>query len=143
MLPIEISTDPKRLDVEVIHAFLNRSYWAEGIPRNLVERSIRGSLNFGAYAGSAQVGYARVVTDGATFYLADVFVLEDYRRMGISKILMRTILDHPDLQGLWRWSLVTRDAHELYEQFGFRRPVHPERYMEIARPGLYRSIEQG
>jgi GNAT superfamily N-acetyltransferase len=135
---VEISTDRARLDIDVIWNFIRGSYWAEAIPREIMERAIDGSLCFGAFEDAAQVGFARVVTDKATFaYLADVFVLESHRGRGISKQLMQAVMDHPDLQRLRRWSLVTKDAHGLYEQFGFVRPARPERYMEITRPGIY------
>lgn len=135
-----ISTDPDRLDLEVIHTFLaQRSYWAEGIPRDVVERSIRGSLPFGVYDGERQVGFARVITDRATYaYLADVFVLEAHRGRGLSKWLMDCVVSHPDLQGLRRWHLATRDAHGLYARFGFRPLADPSSLMEIRRPDAYR-----
>ncbi len=134
-----ISTDPGRLDLDVVHGFLAGSYWAAGIPRSTVERSIRGALCFGLYHGERQVGFARVITDRATFaYLADVFVVEEERGRGLGEWLMETILAHPDLQGLRRFALVTRDAHGLYRKFGFQELAHPDRHMEIARPGLYR-----
>ena len=136
----EISTDPLRLDIDMIHMFLTGSYWAEGIPREIVERSIRHSLCIGAYTGSQQIGFARVISDFATYaYVADVFVLEPFRGKGIGKLLMRCIMSHPNLQGLRRWSLLTRDAHGLYRQSGFGEPRHPERYMEISNPGIYRT----
>lgn len=134
-----ISTDPGRLDIDAIHAYLSRSYWAANIPKDVVERSVRGSLCFGLYTGEAQIGFARVITDRATFaYLADVYVLEDYRGRGLSKWLMRVIMSHPDLQGLRRFVLVTRDAHGLYQQFGFRAVAKPELYMEIVDADVYR-----
>ena len=136
-----ISTDPGRLDVEAIHSYLSRSYWAEGIPRDLVARSLAGSLCFGLYDGEQegrQVGFARVITDRATFaYLCDVYVLEGHRGEGLGKQLMEAVMAHPDLQGLRRWCLVTRDAHGLYQPFGFVPLPSPERYMEIARPAIY------
>jgi GNAT superfamily N-acetyltransferase len=142
MAAIEISTNPARLDLDVIHGFLAGAYWSRGIPRAVVERSLRHSLCFGAYAGAApggaHVGFARVVTDYATFALvSDVFVVESQRRRGIAKLLMRAILAHPELQGLRRWMLATHDAHGLYRQFGFTPVAHPEIHMEIHRPGLY------
>jgi len=134
----EISTDPARLNVGVVHAFLTNSYWARGIPLETVERSILNSLCFGLYHGGRQIGFARVITDQATFgYLADVFVLEAYRGRGLSRWLMECIVGHPDLQGLRRWILLTRDAHGLYRQFGFTPLAAPERYMEIHRPDIY------
>jgi len=134
----EISTDPARLDVRAVHEFLTNSYWARGIPVETVERSILNSLCFGLYHAGRQIGFARVVTDQATFgYLADVFVLEAYRSRGLSKWLMECIVGHPDLQGLRRWMLATRDAHALYQQYGFTRIHAPERWMEIHRPDIY------
>ncbi len=135
----EISTDPARLDVAVVHAELARTYWAEGIPRELVERSIANSMCFGLYGpGQEQLGFARVVTDRATFaYLCDVWVLEERRAAGLGTWLVETVLSHPELQSLRRFVLVTRDAHALYARLGFRPLAAPEGYMEIARPGLY------
>lgn len=130
--PFSITTDPARIDLEAVHAYLSRSYWAEGIPRDLVARSIAGSIPFGIFKGTAQVGFARVITDSATFaYLADVYVLEEYRGQGLSKWLMEVILAHPGLQGLRRFLLATRDAHGLYAQFGFTPLARPEAFMEI------------
>jgi ribosomal protein S18 acetylase RimI-like enzyme len=144
MTPIElpagyvISSDPALLNLEVIHGFIAQSYWAKAIPKPLVERMIQNSLCWGVYHRAAQVGFARVITDKATFaYLADVFILPEHRGRGLSKVLVETILAHPDLQGLRRWMLVTADAQGLYEPFGFRAVPHPERHMEIHRPGLY------
>lgn len=134
-----ISTDPARLDLDLIHGYLTQSYWAAGIPREIVERSLRQSLNFGVYEGDAQVGFARVVTDLATFaYLADVFILEAHRGRGLSKWLLETILAHPDLQDVRRWHLVTRDAQGLYAQFAFVEPP-AGRHMERVRPNPYGS----
>jgi len=139
-----ISTDKARLDREVIHRFLGGSYWAPEIPREIVDRSIEGSMCFGIYDGACQVGFARVITDGATFaYLADVFVLESHRRQGLAAWLMETIKGHPDLQGLRRWLLMTRDAHDLYARFGFRAMDEPRRCMEIVDRGIYRRREDG
>jgi GNAT superfamily N-acetyltransferase len=133
-----VSDDPALLDAGVIHAFLRESYWAAGIPREVVERSLRGSLCFGIYEGRKQVGFARCVTDRATFaYLADVFVLPSHRGRGLSKWLMACIAAHPDLQGLRRWNLVTRDAHGLYAQHGFTPVKYPERCMEKLDPDVY------
>ena len=130
---LTISTDPARLDLDVVHGFLaGSSYWATGISREVVERAVRHSLCFGAYAGDGQVGFARVVTDHATYaYVSDVFVLPSHRGRGVGKRLMAAIVAHPELQGLRRWHLATRDAHGLYRQFGFGPPRHPERQMEI------------
>jgi GNAT superfamily N-acetyltransferase len=138
-----ISTDPSRLDVRAIHAYLDRSYWAAGIPMDVLERAIRGSLCFGLYDGDRQIGFARTVTDRATFaYLADVYVLESYRGQGLAKWMMRVIMAHPDLQGLRRFALATKDAHGLYAQFGFAPLARPDRQMEIARPDVYRADRQ-
>jgi GNAT superfamily N-acetyltransferase len=135
---IEIDTDKTRLDVDVIHGFLRQSYWAEGIPRDVVERSIEHSLCFGVYVDGAQVGFARIISDYATFaYLADVFVLEAFRGQGLSKRLIAAVVGHPRLQGLRRWSLATRDAHALYAQFGFAPIANPARYMERIDPAVY------
>src|SRR5262252_8720768 len=115
-----ISTDRSRIDVAAVHAFLSRSYWAPGIPEDTVRRGIAGAICFGIYHGGAQVGFARVITDQATYaYLADVYVLEEHRGRGLAKWLMEVIMAHPDLQGLRRFALSTRDAHALYRQFGF------------------------
>jgi GNAT superfamily N-acetyltransferase len=136
-----ISTDPARLDLDAIHAYLtSHSYWAEGISRELVVKALAHSLCFGVYHGRAQVGFGRVITDTATFaYLSDVYVLEAHRGRGLGKWLMATIVAHPDLQGLRRFSLATRDAQGLYAQFGFTPLRHPERHMEIYRLGAYLS----
>jgi GNAT superfamily N-acetyltransferase len=141
--PYEISTDPTRLDVALIHRWLSQSsYWAKGIPRDIVERAVANSLNFGVFhAEEGQVGYARVVSDRATFaYLADVFVLEPHRGKGLSKRLMAAVLAHPDLQNLRRWTLATRDAHGLYEQFGFTVPKVANRVMERVDPDIYARL---
>src|SRR5437899_2049322 len=126
-----ISTDKNRLDLATIYGFLTTSYWAAGIPLETVKRFIEHSLNFGLYKGDLQVGFARVITDYATFaYLGDVFILEPFRGQGLSKWLMEVITTHSDLQGLRRWILLTRDAHGLYRKFGYAGPATPERYME-------------
>jgi len=137
-----ISTDRGRLDLDVIHDFLTNCYWAKGISREVVVRSIEHSLCFGVYDGSGvQVGFARVISDLATFaYIADVFVLESHRGQGLGKLLMECIMQHPQLQGLRRWTLSTLDAHGLYSQFGFAPPKWPERYMEILRLNLYETV---
>jgi len=163
-----ISTDPARLDRDMIYEFLTTCYWAKGIPREVVERSIEHSLCFGVYdeggqvshfsqerreaghprLGGApedgnseeicQVGFARVISDFATIaYLGDVFVLESHRGRGLSKWMMECIMRHPMLQGLRRWILLTRDAHDLYAKFGFRPLGKPQRYMELHRPDVY------
>ena len=138
--PVEISSDSSRMDVDLIHDFLRSSYWAKGIPRSVVERSLQHSLCFGAFSGGRQVGFARVISDRATFaYLADVFVVPEQRGRGISKALMRTILAHPELQGLRTLLLATHDAHGLYAQFGFKSVEHPERLMALRNPDVYRK----
>ncbi|MCL6452178.1 MAG: GNAT family N-acetyltransferase [Alicyclobacillus sp.] len=131
-----ISTDPERLDINVVYEYLhNEAYWSKGISRNLVERSIRNSLCFGVYHGMEMAGLARVISDYATFaYLGDVFVLPKHRGQGLSKRLMEAISSHPDLQGLRRFHLVTSDAHGLYSQFGFRVVAEPGRHMERVTP---------
>jgi|SRR5690349_14037881 len=138
-----ISDDPARLDVDAIHAFLSRSYWAEGIPRELVARSIESSLCLGIHApDGAQVGLVRVISDLATFaYLCDVYVLEEHRGKGLAKAAMRAFDSHPRLQNLRRVQLVTRDAHELYAQFGFQPLSTPERHMERRIVDAYRRVE--
>jgi GNAT superfamily N-acetyltransferase len=133
-----ISTARDRLDLETVHGFLTNCYWAKGISRETVVRSIEHSLCFGIYERSAQVGFARVVSDFATVaYLGDVFVLESHRGRGLSKWLMECIVQHPALQNLRRWILLTRDAHGLYSQFGFTPVKAPELYMELHRPDVY------
>jgi GNAT superfamily N-acetyltransferase len=130
-----ISTDKERLNVEFVHEFLKDSYWASGIPEEIVRRSIENSLVFGLYTEDEQVGFARVVTDYATFaYLADVFVLEAHRGRGLAKWMIEIITSHPRLQGLRRWMLATRDAHELYRRYGFAELERPEIFMEIIAP---------
>jgi GNAT superfamily N-acetyltransferase len=138
-----VSTDPALLDLPLIHEFLsNRSYWAAGIPLEVVRRSTENSLCFGLYQEGRQIGFARVVTDRATFaYLGDVFVLEPARGQGLSKWLLECIVRHPDLQGLRRIVLGTRDAHGLYERFGFTPLASPERFMEICRPDVYATLQ--
>jgi GNAT superfamily N-acetyltransferase len=134
-----ISTDPAQFDLDAIHAYLVCAYWCEGIPRETMERAIANSLCFALLRGKAQIGFARVVTDSATYaYLCDVYVLEEYRDKGLGKWLMECVTGHPGLQGLRRFSLATRDAHGLYSQFGFRELSKPESMMEILRPDIYR-----
>lgn len=134
-----ISTDRARLQTDAIHKFLSEeSYWAQNRTREETERAIKNSLPFGVYKGENQIGFARVVTDYATFaYLGDVYILEEFRGQGLSLWLMETIVNHPDLQGFRRWILATRDAHTLYEKFGFHSLVHPERWMEKPAPNAY------
>lgn len=136
-----LSTDPERLDLDVIHSFLTECYWAQGIPRETVARSIENSLCFGVYANGRQVAFARVISDFATYaYIGDVFVLDAYRGRGLSKWMMRAITRHPQLQGLRRWTLLTRDAHKLYSQFGFVPLKSPGRYMEMHNPEVYSKV---
>jgi len=133
-----ISTDKQRIDLGIVHRFLTESYWAKGIPREVVARSIENSLCFGVYGHGKQVGFARVITDYATYaYIGDVFVLESYQGDGLGKWLMECILRHPWLQGLRRWSLATMDAHGLYAKFGFTPLKTPERFMELHDPKVY------
>ncbi len=134
-----ISTDPGKLDLNVVHGYLTNCYWAKGISRALVARSMKNSLCFGVYDGAGeQVGFARVISDYATFaYVADVFIVESQRGRGLGRGLMESIVQHSALQGLRRWTLSTVDAHGLYARVGFRPLKWPERYMEILRPNLY------
>ena len=137
-----ISDAPERLDTAAIHAYLTRSYWAEGISRETVARALQASLSIGVYtADGAQVGLVRMISDFATFaYVCDVYILEEHRRHGLAKAAMKATLAHPKLQGLRRINLVTRDAHGLYSRFGFVPVVRPERYMEKLDPDLYRRL---
>ena len=135
-----VSTDRSRIDVAAVHHFLANSYWSPGIPEETLRRAIAGAICFGVYRGREQVGFARVITDRATYaYLSDVFIVDAHRGRGLSKLLMAVIMNHPALQGLRRFSLSTRDAHALYTQFGFKVVANPERQMEILRPNIYRS----
>jgi GNAT superfamily N-acetyltransferase len=140
-----ISDDPTRLDLQAIQAYLSRAYWSAGIPFEIVERAVRGSLCIGAYdSAGAQVGLTRLISDYATFcYVSDVYVLESHRGRGLSKAMLAIAMDHPSLQGLRRWSLVTDDAHELYRQFGFVPLAQPERHMERLDPEIYRRPVSG
>ncbi len=139
-----VTTDPARLDVDFIHGYLTRSYWSEGISRDIVERGIANSLCFGVYESDKQVGFARVITDYASFgYLADVFIIESHRGKGLSKLLMECIVKDPRLQGFRRWILGTRDAHGLYAQYGFKPLAKPERFMEIHTPEVYQKDRTG
>ena len=133
--PFTISNDPARLDMDVIFDFFTRAYWTQGRPRDRTERAFANSLVFGVYEGTKQVGVARVVSDYAIFaYICDVFIHEDYRAHGLGKWLIATIMAHPNLQGLRRWTLVTRDAHGLYKQHGFDSLANPDGWMEIIQP---------
>jgi GNAT superfamily N-acetyltransferase len=139
----EVSDDPRRLDIAAIHRFISgESYWAQGISEALLTRAIAHSLCFGLYRGAQQVGFARVVTDRATYgYLCDVYVDSAHRGSGLGKWLVACVLEHPDLKGLRRIALMTRDAHDLYAPFGFRALNEPTRYLEIHSPDVYRTPE--
>lgn len=133
-----VTTDPSRLDIDYIHAFLTGSYWARGIPRDVVARAIENSLNFGLFEGARQVGFARAITDRAWYaYIADVFVDEAHRGKGLGKLIMEAVTSHPELQNLRRMMLGTADAHGLYRQFGFTDVDKPERWMERGDPAVY------
>ena len=139
-----LSTDKRLLQIDSIHSFLSvQSYWAKDVPKNIVEKSISNSLCFGIYLNSAQVAFARVVSDYATFgYLCDVFVADEHRGKGLSKWLMEKIMQHPDLQNLRRFTLGTRDAHELYRKFGFREPDNACNNMEIRIADIYTKMKE-
>lgn len=138
-----ITTDKRKIDALYIHQFLSRSYWAEGIPLETVEHSIEGSLCFSVVYLNHQVGFARVVTDEATFaYLADVFIDENFRGKGLSRWLMEVIMSYPALQGLRRFMLATRDAHGLYAKFGFEPLTHVDRWMQIHHPDVYKKTKE-
>jgi GNAT superfamily N-acetyltransferase len=140
MPPYEVSTDAARLDVQAIHSFLAGTYWSAGIPAATVERAVQNSVCVGAYIDGRQIGFARMVTDRATFaYLADVYVLEEHRGNGLSKLMMEALLQMKELQGLRRMMLATRDAHALYEKFGFKALATPARFMELHNPNAYLS----
>jgi len=142
MSPYEISCDPARLDIDAIHEFLSGSYWAAGIPRSVVERALANSLCFGVYRDGQQVGLARVITDRATFaYLSDVYILPEHRGQGLAKRVLAEVTEHPELQGLRRMLLFTRDAHTLYAKFGFTPLAHPERVMDLLDPDVYATSQ--
>ena len=140
----EVSDDPRRLELATVHRFISKeSYWAEGIPEALLARAVAHSLCFGLYTGARQVGFARVVTDRATYgYLCDVYVERSLRGRGLGKWLVACVLEHPDLQGLRRIALMTRDAHDLYRPFGFRTMPEATRYLEIHRPDVYKNEQE-
>jgi N-acetylglutamate synthase-like GNAT family acetyltransferase len=130
-----ISTDPARLDLDAICDFFSRTHWAKDRPRERTERALANSLAFGVYESGKQIGIARVISDYATFaYIDDIFIHENYRARGLGKWLMQTIMSHPDLQGIRRWNLITRDAHGLYKQYGFSALANPAVWMEMIRP---------
>ena len=135
----EISTEKSRLDLDVIHRFLSEeSYWANKRSLEQTQTAIENSICFGVYHDGRQIGFARVISDKATFaYIGDVFILDEFRGGGLSKRLMQTMLEHPELQGLRRWVLATKDAHGLYEQFGFSLMKFPERWMELPAIDAY------
>ena len=138
-----VSTDASRLDLAAIHQALSTSYWSPGLPAAVLERAVAGSLCVGLYRDRAQIGFARVITDRATFaYLCDVYVLDAYQGRGLGSWMISVIVDLPELQGLRRFVLVTRDAHRLYERFGFRPLARPEGYMEIHRPDVYAAPDR-
>lgn len=133
-----ITSDPSLIDVEAAHAFLSQSYWATQIPIELLRKAIQNSICFAARFQDSQIGFARVITDKSTFgYLADVYVLEEHRGNGVARLIMDAVVRHPDLQGLRRFMLATRDAHGLYEKYGFVPLSTPDRIMEIFRPNVY------
>ena len=137
---ILVSCARSKLDLDRIHAFLTRSYWSEGVSRETLERGIDNSIPFGVFCYGEQAGFARVISDCASYaYLADVYIEEPFRGRGLSKLLMRAVMEHPELQRLRRWILGTRDAHGLYRQFGFTELQRPERWMEKAEPSLYKN----
>jgi GNAT superfamily N-acetyltransferase len=139
-----ISSDSRRFQLAAIHAFLSTSYWSPGIPLETLESAIRNSLSFGLFHHDQQVGFARVVTDRATFaYLCDVYVLPGHGEQGRAKWMLETLLAHPDLQGLRRFLLATRDAHSLYSRFGFKALGDPSRFMEILTPDIYSRVRSG
>ena len=135
-----ISTEKEKFDIDLIHSFLTRSYWAEGISKEVIKKSIEGALCFAVFENDKQIGFARMITDKATFaYLADVFIIEEYRGLGLSKWLMKFIMAHPDLQGLRRMMLATRDAHALYKKFGFTPLDNVDRWMHMHNPEIYKQ----
>ena len=130
-----VSTDRSRLDLKLVHDFLRASYWAKDIPRDVFVKSVENSLCFGIYEGPGQIGFARVITDYATFaWLCDVYLAEEVRGEGLGKWLIETVVSHPQLQGIRRWMLATADAHGLYQRYGFTELAAPERWMERFTP---------
>lgn len=134
-----ISTDKSKMDIETIHQYLSEeSYWAKGIPKEIVEKSIANSFCFGVFYNDKQVGFAKVITDFTTIaYLGDLFILDEFRGLGLSKLLMENIMTHPELQGLRRWILLTADAHELYKKFGWNNIKEPAKWMEVHTKNPY------
>ena len=138
-----VSTDRQKLDRDAIHRFLAESYWARGIPRDVVDRSIENSVCFGLYAEEKMIGFARVISDAATFgYLSDVFVLPSHRGRGLAAWFMEIVMGHPDFRGIRRWMLATADAHGLYRKVGFTQLSRPERIMEKPLPDAYGAGRQ-
>lgn len=136
-----ISSNYEDMDLDAVHAFLSQTYWAKGIPRETLSKAMRNSMCFGVFAASGdQVGFARIITDSATYaYLGDVYILEKYRGIGLSKWLMSEVVSHPELQGLRRFALATLDAHGLYEKYGFKPLARPEMFMEAWNPDVYQG----
>ena len=135
------SSDKNIMDIDAIHAYLSRSYWAKNVPHEIVSKAVENSLCFGVFYNKSQIGFARLITDSATFaYLADVYILEEHRGKGLSKKLMQTIIAHPQLQGLRRMVLATYDAHTLYEKFGFKQLAKPDTFMELWNANVYKTL---
>ncbi len=144
MAPYQVSTDPTRLDLDAVHAFLTEAYWSPGVPLATVRRAIENSVCVGAYIDGRQIGFARMVTDKATFaYLADVYVLEEHRGNGLAGRMLESLLQLKELQGLRRMMLATRDAHALYRKFGFKELATPARFMELHNPNAYAAGTPG
>ena len=144
MQTYEITSDKSRMNVKAAHAFLSQAYWSSGVPLSIVQKAFDNSLCFAVLSGSEQVGFARVVTDKATFaYLADVYVLQAHRGQGLAKRMVEAVQKHPDLQGLRRFMLATRDAHDLYSKFGFSPLSVPSRFMERHNPDRYAQAATG
>lgn len=139
-----ISTDKTRLDIDLIHNFLStKAYWCLNIPKETVRKAIQNSLCFGVFQNGSQIGFARIISDFSTIaYLGDVFILEEYRGNGLSKWLMEVIMGHPDLRGLRRWILLTRDAHELYRRFGWTDISDPNVWMEVRNKNVYLTADK-
>ena len=134
-----VTSDPARIDMDVVYGYLSRAYWCEDIPRQLLEHAMQNSICFGLFECERQIGFARVVSDRSTFaYVCDVFVLKSHQGRGLGTWMMQCVLKHPELQGLRRWHLTTRDAHSLYRQVGFVPVSKPERHMEIFTPDMYK-----
>ncbi len=136
-----LSSDPKKLDIDIIHRYLNKhSYWAQNIPLNVVERSLNNSLCFGLYRNKTQIGLVRVITDRATFaYLADTFIIDEYQGKGLGIWMIETVMKSSELQGLRRWQLSTRDAHKFYQKLGFQSLEYPDRHMTIKYHNIYKK----